>query len=47
MGDIVLRGFCALLGKFAFAVLMVPAALLFGAYLVYIVIMTLRELLRK
>ena len=47
MGDIVLRGFCALLGKFALAVLVVPAALLFGAYLVYIAVMTLREFFRK
>ena len=47
MGDVVFHGLCDLFVKFAFAVLVVPAALLFGAYLVYIAVMTLQELFRK
>ena len=47
MGELVWRGLSALAGNFIAAAGRRPGGLIFLAYLVYIVVMTIRELRKK
>lgn len=47
MGELAWRGLSALAGNFIVAVVLLPVGLIFLAYLVYIVVMTVRELRKK
>lgn len=47
MGELAWRALSALAGNFIAAVVLLPVGLIFLAYLVYIVIMTIRELRKK
>lgn len=47
MGELVWRALSALAGNFIAAVVLLPVGLIFLAYLVYIVVMTIRELRKK
>lgn len=44
MGELAWRALSALAGNFIVAVVLLPVGLIFLAYLVYIVVMTIREL---
>lgn len=47
MGELVWRGLSALAENFIAAAVLLPVGLIFLAYLVYIVVMTIRELRKK
>lgn len=47
MGELVWRALNALAGNFIAAAVLLPVGLIFLAYLVYIVVMTIRELRKK
>ena len=47
MGEVALAGLCRMAGRFFALVLLLPAGVLFLAYLGYIAAMVLRELRKK
>lgn len=47
MGDVVYNAFVELFGSFIMAVVILPVAIIFLAYLVYSIVMTIREFRRK
>lgn len=47
MGEVACRALSALAGNFIAAVVLLPAGVIFLAYLGYILIMTIRELRKK
>ncbi len=44
MGEVVFAGLCRMAGRFSAWVLLLPAGILFLAYLAYIAVMIIREL---
>ena len=47
MGEIVYRGLCQMFGYYILAVLILPVALIFASYLVYIVVMCILEMVKQ
>lgn len=47
MGELAWRALSALAGNFVAVVVLLPAGVIFLAYLVYIIVMTIRELRKK
>lgn len=47
MGAVVYHGICQFVGKFALYFMVVPATIIGGAYLIGILFLTLREMLKK
>ena len=47
MGEIIYRGFMQLTTNFFFAFMILPAVIIFLGYLIYIVVMCIRELKKK
>ena len=47
MGEIVYRALCQMFVNFVFAVVILPVALIFAAYLVYIVVMCILEIVKQ
>ena len=44
MGELFFQGLCRIFGNFILAVVILPAVILFASHLIYIAIMTVREL---
>lgn len=47
MGAVVYNGICQLIGKLALYFMVIPAAVIGGAYLIGILFLTLREMVKK
>ena len=47
MGDIVYKAFVEMFGNFMIAVVILPVAAIFIAYVVYTIVMTIKEFKRK
>lgn len=47
MGEIVSRAVCGAVGQFFLLVWILPAGLIFLAYLIYIIVMTVKEFRKK
>lgn len=47
MGDIIYKALTAIFGSFIAATVLLPAATIFTAYLIYIIVMTIKELRKK
>ena len=47
MGDIVYKALVEMFGSFIIAVVVLPVAIIFLAYLIYIIVMSIKEFKRK
>ena len=47
MGDIVYKALVEMFGNFIIAVVILPVAIIFIAYLIYIIVMSIKEFKRK
>ena len=47
MGEVIYRGICQLFGSFFAAVVLLPAGIMLAAWLLYIVVMSIREWRKK
>lgn len=47
MGDIIYKALTDIFGSFIAATALLPAAIIFTAYLIYIIVMTIKELRKK
>lgn len=47
MGDIIYKALTDIFGSFIAATVILPAAIIFVAYLIYIIVMTIKELRKK
>lgn len=47
MGDIVYKALVEMFGSFIIAVVILPVAIIFLAYLIYIIVMSIKEFKRK
>ena len=47
MGDIIYKALTDIFGNFIVAAVILPAAIIFVAYLIYIIVMTIKELRKK
>lgn len=47
MGAVVYNGICQFVGKLALYFMVIPAAIIGGAYLIGILLLTLREMVKK
>ena len=47
MGDIIYKALTGIFGSFIAATVLLPAAIIFTAYLIYIIVMTIKELRKK
>ena len=47
MGDIVYKALVEMFGNFIIAVVILPGAIIFIAYLIYIIVMSIKEFKRK
>lgn len=47
MGDIIYKALTDIFGSFIATTVLLPAAIIFTAYLIYIIVMTIKELRKK